>query len=65
LTWLNVTVLRRSYFDLLGRQAKAEEISMNEHLSGAERRSEPSPGETPEFDAMTWGAEQPLKAMIE
>ena len=51
----------------LGRQAQAEEISMNQHLSGAERRSEPSPGETqaPEFDAMTWGAEQALKAMIE
>ena len=38
---------------------------MNEHLSGAERRSEPSPGETPEFDAMTWGAEQALKSMME
>ena len=40
---------------------------MNQHLSGAERRSEPSTGETqaPEFDAMTWGAEQALKAMIE
>jgi len=40
---------------------------MNQHLSGAERRSEPSTGETqaPELDAMTWGAEQALKAMIE
>ena len=40
---------------------------MNQHVFGAERRSEPSPGETqaPEFDAMTWGAEQALKAMIE
>ena len=40
---------------------------MNQHVSGAARRSEPSTGETqaPEFDAMTWGAEQALKAMIE
>jgi hypothetical protein len=40
---------------------------MNQHVSGAERRSETSTGETqaPEFDAMTWGAEQALKAMIE
>lgn len=32
---------------------------MNQHVFGAERRSEPSPGETqpPEFDAMTWGAD--------
>ena len=37
---------------------------MNQHLSGAERRSD-STGETqaPELDAMTWGAEQALKAM--
>jgi hypothetical protein len=58
-------------FELVGSlsvaRPKAEEISMNQHLSGAERRSEPSTGETqaPEFDAMTWGAEQALKAMIE
>jgi len=39
---------------------------MNQHVSGAARRSEPSTGETqaPELDAMTWGAEQALKAMI-
>jgi hypothetical protein len=40
---------------------------VNQHVPGAERRSEPSTGETQalEFDAMTWGAEQTLKAMIE
>jgi hypothetical protein len=43
------------------------EVTMNQHVSEAARRSEPTTGETqaPEFDAMTWGAEQALKAMIE
>jgi hypothetical protein len=43
------------------------EVMMNQHVSEAARRSEPTTGETqaPEFDAMTWGAEQALKAMIE
>jgi hypothetical protein len=40
---------------------------MNQYVSGAERRSEPSTGEAqaPEFDAMTWGASRALNAMIE
>ena len=38
---------------------------MNQHVSGAERQSEPSTSEAPEFDAMTWGSEQALKAMFE
>ena len=39
---------------------------MNEHLSGAEREVASSTQETPapEFDAMTWGAEEALKAMV-
>ena len=39
---------------------------MNKHVSGAEREVASSAQETqtPEFDAMTWGAEEALKAMV-
>ena len=40
---------------------------MNEHIFGAEQQVKSSADETPapEFDAMTWGAERALKAMVE
>ena len=38
---------------------------MNKHVSGAEREVAPSAQTpAPEFDAMTWGAEEALKAMV-
>ena len=39
---------------------------MNKHVSGAERGVASPAQETqvPEFDAMTWGAEEALKAMV-
>ena len=39
---------------------------MNKHVSGAEREVASSAQETPapDFDAMTWGAEEALKAMV-
>jgi hypothetical protein len=39
---------------------------MNKHVAGAEREVASSAQETPapEFDAMTWGAEEALKAMV-
>lgn len=39
---------------------------MNKHVSGAGREILPSAQESqaPEFDAMTWGAEEALKAMV-
>ena len=40
---------------------------MNEHIFGAEQQVKSSADETPapEFDAMTWGAERALKAIVE
>ena len=39
---------------------------MNKHVSGAEREVAPSAQESqaPEFDALTWDAEETLKAMV-
>jgi hypothetical protein len=42
------------------------EVTMNEHVSGAEQQIS-STGEipAPEFDTLTWSAEHALKAMVE
>src|SRR5512145_787930 len=41
-------------------------FSMNKHVPGAGREIAPSAtvAQAPEFDAMTWGAEEALKAMV-
>ena len=46
---------------------KVKEIAMNKHVSSAEQQVKSSAGEAtaPEFDAMTWGAEEALKAVVE
>ena len=40
---------------------------MNEHVQAAKKQDKSPEGEVPapEFDAMTWGAEEALKAMVE
>ena len=40
---------------------------MNEHVQAAKKQDKSPEGEVPapEFDAMTWGAEETLKAMVE
>jgi hypothetical protein len=48
-------------------RAEATEIAMNKHVSSAKRQAQTSGRETstPELDALTWGAEEALRAMVE